>query len=180
MPSRYQTKRARLRFAYALRTLIKRGYSARDFRADLGAGATLGVVALPLSMALAIASGAPPQHGLFTAIIGGIVIALAGGSMHSISGPTAAFVILLAPITATYGLSGLMMASLMAGVVLILMGLLRLGRLIQFIPYPVTTGFTAGIAVVIAILQLGDLIGIGSLQGEHIWDRLTDLFTRAG
>jgi len=181
VPKRFiSEQQPRLPFAFALRSLAHRGYNLEDFRADLGAGATLGVVALPLSMALAIASGAPPQHGLFTAIIGGIVIALAGGSMHSISGPTAAFVILLAPITATYGLSGLMMASLMAGVVLILMGLLRLGRLIQFIPYPVTTGFTAGIAVVIAILQLGDLIGIGSLQGEHIWDRLTDLFTRAG
>lgn len=180
MPKRYiSEQQPRLPFAFAMRSLALRGYNLEDFRADLGAGATLGVVALPLSMALAIASGAPPQHGLFTAIVGGIVIALAGGSMHSVSGPTAAFVVLLAPITATYGLSGLMVASLMAGVVLILMGLFRLGRLIQFIPYPVTTGFTAGIAVVIAVLQLGDLIGIGSLEGEHIWDRLSDLIGRA-
>ena len=178
MPSRYQTKGARLRFAFALRSLIKRGYSARDFRADLGAGATLGIVALPLSMALAIASGAPPQHGLFTAIVGGIIIALSGGSMHSVSGPTAAFVVLLAPITANYGLSGLMLASMMAGVILILMSVLRFGQLLEFIPYPVTTGFTAGIGVVIAILQLGDFIGLGTLQGERIWERLYDLGSR--
>lgn len=178
MPSRYETKGARLRFAYALRSLIKRGYAARDFRADLGAGATLGIVALPLSMALAIASGAPPQHGLFTAIIGGIIIALSGGSMHSVSGPTAAFVVLLAPITAKYGLSGLMLASMMAGAILILMSMLRFGQLLEFIPYPVTTGFTAGIGVVIAILQLGDLFGLGTLQGERIWERLYDLGTR--
>lgn len=178
MPSRYETKGARLRFAYALRSLIKRGYAARDFRADLGAGATLGIVALPLSMALAIASGAPPQHGLFTAIIGGIIIALSGGSMHSVSGPTAAFVVLLAPITAKYGLSGLMLASMMAGAILILMSMLRFGQLLEFIPYPVTTGFTAGIGVVIAILQLGDLFGLGTLQGERIWERLYDLGMR--
>lgn len=178
MPSRYETKGARLRFAYALRSLIKRGYAARDFRADLGAGATLGIVALPLSMALAIASGAPPQHGLFTAIVGGIIIALSGGSMHSVSGPTAAFVVLLAPITAKYGLSGLMLASMMAGAILILMSVLRFGQLLEFIPYPVTTGFTAGIGVVIAILQLGDLFGLGTLQGERIWERLYDLGTR--
>jgi len=178
LPKRYITEQKRLPFAFAFRSLRVRGYTSEDFRADLGAGATLGVVALPLSMALAIASGAPPQHGLFTAIVGGIVIALAGGTMHSVSGPTAAFVILLAPITAQYGLSGLLMASLMAGVVLVAMGLFRLGRLIQFIPYPVTTGFTAGIAIVIAVLQLGDLVGLGSLEGEHIWDRIADFASR--
>jgi SulP family sulfate permease len=178
VPKRYITEQKRLPFAFAFRSLRVRGYTGEDFRADLGAGATLGVVALPLSMALAIASGAPPQHGLFTAIVGGIVIALAGGTMHSVSGPTAAFVILLAPITAQYGLSGLLMASLMAGVVLVAMGLFRLGRLIQFIPYPVTTGFTAGIAVVIAVLQLGDMVGLGSLGGEHVWDRIADFVSR--
>jgi SulP family sulfate permease len=178
VPKRYITEQKRLAFAYAFHSLRLRGYTGEDFRADLGAGATLGVVALPLSMALAIASGAPPQHGLFTAIVGGIVIALAGGTMHSVSGPTAAFVILLAPITTRFGLSGLLMASLMAGVVLVAMGLFRLGRLIQFIPYPVTTGFTAGIAIVIAVLQLGDLVGLGSLEGEHIWDRIADFGSR--
>ena len=172
MPRRFVTEESRVPFASALRGVRARGYESADFKADLGAGLTVGVVALPLSMALAIASGAPPHLGLFTAIVGGVVIALTGGSMHSVSGPTAAFVVILAPITARYGLSGLLVASLMAGVVLVAMGLLRLGRLIQFIPHPVTTGFTAGIAVVIAVLQLGDLVGIGSLPGERVWERL--------
>ncbi len=134
----------------------------------------LGIVALPLSMALAIAAGAPPENGLFTAIVAGILIAVFGGSMHSVSGPTAAFVVLLAPVTARYGLQGLLVASLMAGMILIAMGLMRLGQLIQFVPYPVTTGFTAGIGVVIAVLQLGDFIGVGRLSGERIWEKLAD------
>jgi len=129
-------------------------------------------------MALAIASGAPPQLGLFTAIVGGVVVALAGGSMHSVTGPTAAFVVMLAPVTARYGVSGLLVATLMAGLILVAMGLLRLGKLIQFIPHPVTTGFTAGIGVTIAVLQLGDFLGLGSLGGERIWERIGDLADR--
>lgn len=167
-----------MRFAAALRAILARGYTRDDLKADAGAGVILGVVALPLSMALAIAAGAPPEHGLFTAIVAGILIAVFGGSMHSVSGPTAAFVVLLAPVTARYGLEGLLVASLMAGVMLIGMGFLRFGRFIQFIPYPVTTGFTAGIAVVIAVLQIGDLLGIGRLEGERLWDRFADLFER--
>jgi sulfate permease, SulP family len=178
VPQRFVSEESAIPFASAMRGVRARGYTSGDLRADLGAGLTLGVVALPLSMALAIASGAPPQLGLFTAIVGGTVIALAGGSMHSVSGPTAAFVVLLAPIVARYGLSGLLLASLMAGVVLVAMGLLRLGKLIQFIPHPVTTGFTAGIGVVIAVLQLGDLVGLGSLEGERIWERLADFGER--
>jgi len=170
---------ARLRPFAALRALRRRGYSAGDLRADAGAGIVLGVVALPLSMALAIAAGAPPENGLFTAIVAGLVVSLLGGSMHSVSGPTAAFVVLLSPVTARYGLGGLLVATLMAGAILVLMGLLRLGRLIQFIPHPVTTGFTAGIGVVIAVLQLGDLVGLGRLDGERIWDKLADLGARA-
>lgn len=158
-----------------LRAMLRRGYSRDDLAADVGAGLILGVVALPLSMALAIAAGAPPENGLFTAIVAGAIIAVFGGSMLSVSGPTAAFVILLAPVTAKYGLSGLLIASLMAGFFLIAMGLMRLGGLIQFVPHPVTTGFTAGIALVIAILQIGDFIGIGTLEGERIWDRLAYL-----
>jgi SulP family sulfate permease len=164
----------KLPLAAAMRGTVARGYRRNDFRADLGAGLTVGVVALPLSIALAIASGAPPQLGLFTAIVGGIVVALAGGSMHSITGPTAAFVVILAPLTARFGVAGLLLATVMAGLILVAMGLLRLGRLIQFIPHPVTTGFTAGIGVTIAILQLGDLLGLGSLEGERVGDRLLD------
>lgn len=144
----------------ALREVWKEGYKAADLRADILAGAVVGIVALPLSMALAIASGVPPQHGLYTAIIAGGLIALLGGSRVQVSGPTAAFVVILAPIATNFGLGGLLLATLMAGVILIAMGVARLGRLIQFIPYPVTIGFTAGIATVIGTLQLKDLFGL--------------------
>src|SRR6185503_7989180 len=122
---------------------------------------------------LAIATGVPPQHGLYTAIVAGFIVALLGGSRVQVSGPTAAFVVILAPITEKYGLGGLACASVMAGVLLMLMGLLRFGTLIQFIPYPVTTGFTAGIAVVIATLQVKDFLGldVGKMP-EHYVERI--------
>lgn len=180
MSKRYVTSESGVRFASALRAIVKRGYNGGDFKADAIAGVILGLVALPLSMALAIAAGAPPEYGLFTAIVAGIVIALTGGSMHSVSGPTAAFVVLLIPITARYGLNGLFVATLMAGVILVAMGLFGMGRLIQFVPHPVTTGFTAGIGVVIAVLQLGDLLGLGALEGERVIERLVDVITRIG
>src|SRR5690606_19842858 len=101
-----------------------------------------------------------------------------GGSTYSVSGPTAAFVVLLVPVTTRYGLRGLLVATLLAGLIMLAIGIAGLGRLIQFIPHPVTTGFTAGIAVVIAILHLGDLLGLGRLEGERIWDRLADLGAR--
>src|SRR5260221_11684701 len=124
------------------------------------AGIVVGIVALPLSMALAIASGVPPQHGLYTAIVGGAVIALLGGSRVQVSGPTAAFVAVLAPISSRFGLSGLLLATAMAGVILILLGATGMGKLVEFVPFPVTTGFTAGVAVVIATLQLRDFLGL--------------------
>jgi SulP family sulfate permease len=161
---------------WSLREALREGYRARDLRADAMAGLVVGVVALPLAMALAIASGAPPQHGLYTSIVAGALIAVAGGSRVSVSGPTAAFVVLLAPISQTYGLGGLMTASLLAGLILLALGLLRLGRLIQFVPHPVTTGFTAGIAVVIAGLQLKDLLGLAPEgQHEHFPERMLAL-----
>src|SRR5437870_11353757 len=132
--------------AYGLRTRLKEGYTASDLRADLMAGVVVGVVALPLSMALAIASGVPPQHGLYTAIVAGLVIALLGGSAVQVSGPTAAFVVILAPIAARFGLGGLLVATLAAGVILFAMGATGMGQFIEYVPYPVTTGFTAGIA----------------------------------
>lgn len=149
-----------LRIATAMRECLRQGYRPRDFVHDLGAGLVVGIVAIPLSMALAIATGVPPQHGLYTAIVAGIVVALFGGSRYQVSGPTAAFVVILAPIVARYGIGGLMLASLMAGIALIFLGATRMGRLIQFVPYPVTCGFTAGIAVVIATLQLRDFLGL--------------------
>jgi SulP family sulfate permease len=146
--------------AIALRRTLAQGYGAPQLKADMMAGVVVGIVALPLSMALAIAVGVPPQHGLYTAIVGGFVVAALGGSKHQVTGPTAAFIVILAPIVTKYGLSGLLTAGLMAGVFLIGMGLARLGRLIEFIPHPVTTGFTAGIAVVIATLQVKDALGL--------------------
>jgi sulfate permease, SulP family len=143
-----------------MRKTLAQGYDRVAFRSDLLAGVVVGVVALPLSMALAIAVGVPPQHGLYTAIVAGIVVALAGGSKFQITGPTAAFVVILAPVVSREGLAGLLTAGLMAGVLLVAMGAAHLGRLIQFIPHPVTTGFTAGIATVIATLQIKDIFAL--------------------
>lgn len=147
-------------FASALRKTFRDGYGLSDLRADALAGIVVGIVALPLSMALSIAVGAPPQNGLYTAIVAGAIIALFGGSRVQVSGPTAAFVVILAPITEKFGLGGLLLATVMAGVFLVLMGYSGLGRLIEFVPYPVTTGFTAGIGIVIATLQLKDFLGL--------------------
>ncbi len=147
-------------FATALRRTIANGYSASMLRADLMAGAVVAIVALPLSMALSIAVGAPPQHGLYTAIVAGFIVALTGGSKHQVTGPTAAFVVVLAPIVSHYGVGGLLTAGVMAGMLLLGMGIARLGKLVEFIPHPVTTGFTAGIATVIATLQIKDCFGL--------------------
>lgn len=154
----------------ALKESLRGGYRGADFRSDLLAGIQVGIIAMPLAMALAIASGVPPQYGLYTSIIAGFSIALLGGSRVSVSGPTAAFVVLLAPIAQTHGLGGLVLSSMLAGCFLFLMGAARLGTLIQFIPHPVTTGFTAGIAVVIATLQIKDFLGltVGAAPGEFV------------
>ncbi|MDQ6962480.1 MAG: C4-dicarboxylic acid transporter DauA [Mariprofundaceae bacterium] len=145
----------------------------KELQINILSGLTVGVVALPLSMALAIASGVPPQYGLYTAIIAGIVIALAGSSKVNISGPTAAFVVILLPITQEFGLGGLLLSGLMAGIILVLMGIGRLGSMIELVPYPVTVGFTSGIAVVIATIQVKDFLGldIENLNG-HYWQKL--------
>jgi SulP family sulfate permease len=177
MPHRYKPgapvmPRQPLRFAPALREALGQGYSPRDLRSDLLAGVIVGVVALPLSMALAIASGVPPQYGLYTAIIAGAVTPLLGGSRVQVSGPTAAFVVILAPIAHQYGHGGLLVATLFAGVLLAAMGLMRLGKLVEFIPYPVTTGFTAGIAIVIATLQLKGFLGLTVELPEHYLEKV--------
>ena len=152
---------------YALRTRLREGYTTADLRADAIAGVLVGIVALPLAMALAKATGVAPQHSLYTAIIAGIVCALLGGSRLQITGPTAALVVILEPIVQRYGLGGLFVAGGLAGVILVAMGLARLGKLLQFIPHPVTTGFTAGIAVVLVVIQLRDALGITLTSSPH-------------
>ncbi len=168
--------RLRAKPAAALREVLAGGYGKSDLRADVMAGLVVGVVALPLSMALAIASGVPPQHGLYTAIVAGALIAIFGGSRVQVSGPTAAFVVLLAPVSARYGVGGLCVASLIAGVMLIAMGAAGFGSLLQFVPHPVTTGFTAGIAVVIGTLQVKDFFGLTvEHMPEHFIERVVAL-----
>jgi len=150
-----------LRIAHALRESLRDPpYSGENLRRDLLAGITVGLVAIPLAMALAIACGVPPQYGLYAAIISGLITPLTGGSRYSISGPTAAFVVILYPIVQQHGFAGLLVASVLSGVILVLMALLRLGRYIEYIPQPVTLGFTGGIAIVIAVLQLKDFLGL--------------------
>jgi SulP family sulfate permease len=166
--------------AYGLKQKLKEGYGGADLRADLAAGLVVGVVALPLSMALAIASGVPPQHGLYTAIVAGVICALLGGTRCQVTGPTAAFVVILAPIVAKFGIGGLLVAGLMAGVILLAMGALKLGNLIQYIPHPVTTGFTAGIAVVIGTIQLKDFFGLHMGAPESYVDRWRLMWTARG
>jgi SulP family sulfate permease len=160
----------------ALREVLREGYGPAALQADVLAGIVVGIVALPLSMALAIASGVAPQHGLYTAIVAGALIAVLGGSRTQVSGPTAAFVVILAPVAARFGVRGLLLATLMAGAILIALGLARMGRLIEFVPYPVITGFTAGIAVVIATLQVKDFLGLTvPTNPEHYLDRVAAL-----
>lgn len=156
----------------------RKSFSAKpgfaEIQANILAGLTVGVIALPLSMALAIASGVAPQHGLYTAIVAGIVIALSGGSKVNISGPTAAFVVVLLPIVQQFGLGGLLLSGMMAGAILVLLGAAKLGKLIEIVPYPVVIGFTAGIGVVIATFQIKDFLGlqVESMDGHYL-DKLS-------
>ena len=140
-------------------TILREGYSLKQFYSDLAAGTTVGIVALPLAIAFAIASGVKPEQGLFTAIIAGFLISLLGGSRAQISGPTGAFVVIIYGIVQQYGYDGLAVATLIAGFLLILMGLFRMGALLKFIPYPVTVGFTTGIALIIFSSQISDFLG---------------------
>lgn len=145
---------------------VLKHYTAAQFGKDVVAGVIVAIIALPLSIALALASGVTPEKGIYTAIFAGFVISFLGGSRVQIAGPTAAFATIVAGVVAQSGIEGLMIATLMAGVLLILMGLLRLGKLIKFIPYPITIGFTAGIAVTIVVGQLKDFLGL-TIQSEE-------------
>ena len=137
-----------------------RGYTARQFTQDLIAGLTVGLVALPLAMAFAIASGVPPQAGLYTAVVAGFLISALGGSRTQVGGPTGAFVVIVAGIVVKFGLGGLALVGIMAGVLLLLMGLTGLGTAVKYIPRPVTIGFTNGIALLIASTQIKDFLGL--------------------
>lgn len=143
-----------------------KGYSKEQFFADFIAGIMVGIVALPLAMAFAIASGVPPETGIFTAVIAGFLISALGGSRVAIGGPTGAFVVIVYGIYQTYGLNNLLLCTIMAGVILIIMGFARFGTMIKFIPYPVTIGFTSGIAVLIAGTQIKDFFGLKLEQAE--------------
>jgi sulfate permease, SulP family len=141
-------------------TVLREGYGTRELRADTIAGLTVAIVALPLSMAIAIACGVGPERGLYAAIVGGFFVSLLGGSRFQIGGPAGAFIVLVAGTVAVHGVDGLLLATLMAGILLLLAGLLRLGTYIRYIPAPVTMGFTAGIAAIIFASQLHDILGL--------------------
>ena len=154
---------------------VLKDYSAKQLISDIVAGIIVAIIALPLSIALAIASGVSPEKGLYTAIVAGFVISFLGGSKVNISGPTAAFATIVAGIVAVYGTSGLVIATIMAGIILILMGLFKLGGLIKFIPYTITTGFTSGIAVTILIGQIKDFMGLTFPEGAHAVETMEKL-----
>ncbi len=151
-------------FTPKLVTVLREGYGAAELRADAIAGLTVAIVALPLSMAIAISSGLSPDKGLFTAIVGGFLISALGGSRFQIGGPAGAFIVLIAGIVERQGYEGLVLATLMAGAMMIALGLLRLGTIIKFIPFPVTVGFTAGIATIIFASQLHELLGLDMVK----------------
>ena len=159
---------------------VIKGYTKEQFIKDVVAGIIVAIIALPLSIALALASGVTPEKGIYTAITAGFVISFLGGSRVQIAGPTAAFATIVAGIVAENGFEGLVIATLLAGVILILMGLFRLGSLIKFIPYTITTGFTAGIAVTIFIGQIKDFLGLTVVTEEPLietMDKLKAVFT---
>jgi SulP family sulfate permease len=161
-------------FTPKLVTVFREGYRWEHLRADALAGLTVAIVALPLSMAIAIASGASPAQGLYAAIVGGFIVSALGGSRFQIGGPAGAFIVLVAATVQAHGIDGLLLATMMAGLILAAIGFLKLGTYIKFIPYPVTVGFTAGIAVIILASQLKDLLGL-TLSGPEPGELLAKL-----
>src|SRR5690554_912731 len=141
-------------------SILKKGISRQQLQKDLMAGLIVGIVALPLAIAFAIASGVSPEKGLITAIVGGLIISVLGGSRVQIGGPTGAFIVIVYAVVQEFGVDGLIVATFMAGVILIGMGLARLGNLLKFIPYPLIVGFTSGIAVIIFSSQIKDFFGL--------------------
>lgn len=168
-------------FSPKLLTMIREGYSLADLRADVLAGLTVAIVALPLSMAIAIASGVGPERGLFTTIIGGFLVSALGGSRFQIGGPAGAFIVLVSACALQTGVAGLVLATFLSGLILVVVALFRLGSYVRFIPYPVTLGFTAGIAVIIFVSQIKDLLGL-TLPHEpgEIVEKLRALWQASG
>lgn len=171
-------------FTPKLVTILSEGYGPTQLRSDAIAGLTVAIVALPLSLAIAIASGASPAQGLYTAIVGGFLVSALGGSRFQIGGPAGAFIVLVAATVQTHGMDGLILATMLSGVIMIAIGLAQLGTFIKFIPYPVTVGFTSGIAVIILASQLKDLLGLTLPRPEPgplldklpvLWDGLPSL-----
>jgi SulP family sulfate permease len=153
-------------FTPKLITILREGYGLPDLKADVVAGLTVAIVALPLSMAIAIASGVTPDRGLYTSIVGGFFVSALGGSRFQIGGPAGAFIVLVAATVQLHGVDGLILATLLSGVILLIGGFLRLGTFIKYIPYPVTVGFTSGIAVIILASQIKDLLGLTLMGSE--------------
>ena len=153
-------------FTPKLITVLREGYGFKNFRADVLAGLTVAIVAVPLSMAIAIASGVSPDRGLYTAVVGGFVVSLLSGSRYQIGGPAGAFIVLVSVTVALHGVEGLILATLLSGLIQLTIGLLRFGTFIKYIPFPVTIGFTAGISVIIFASQLTELLGLTLEQNE--------------
>src|SRR5262245_24362457 len=157
-------------------SVIREGYSRHQLLQDVLAGVVVGVVALPLAIAFAIASGVRPEQGLITAILGGFIVSALGGTRVQIAGPTGAFIVIVYGVVQRHGYDGLVVATVMAGALLMVMGVARLGAIIRFIPYPVTVGFTSGIALIIAAGQLRDGLGLrGGPQPPEFLAKLTAL-----
>lgn len=154
-------------FTPKLVTVLREAYGAKELRADAFAGLTVAIVALPLSMAIAIASGLGPERGLYSAIVGGFFVSLLGGSRFQIGGPAGAFIVLVAATASRHGVDGVILATFLAGLMLAMAGYLRLGSYVQLIPFPVTVGFTAGIAAIIFTSQIKDLLGLPVAEGGH-------------
>jgi len=156
---------------------LREGYSREKLLRDLIAGVVVGIVALPLALAFAIASGVPPERGLYTAIVAGFLISALGGSRVQIGGPTGAFVVIVYGIVQKFGYDGLVICTIIAGAILIGLGLARMGALIKFIPYPVIAGFTTGIAIIIFTAQLNEALGLDLKLPEHVPQQLSSLAT---
>jgi len=147
-------------FRPELFSVLKQGYTKQQFSKDLFAGIIVGIVALPLAIAFAVASGVSPEKGLITAVIAGFIISFLGGSRVQIGGPTGAYIVIVFGIVSQYGIDGLIISTIIAGIMLVVFGLLRLGSLLKFIPHPLIVGFTSGIALVIFSTQIKDALGL--------------------